>query len=174
MSAVAIGRHRKMYTPLLIALGALILIVGLLLLAWSKSGWLADRRNALGRIDRFVDDLNRLSERFPSISAQLDLPKLNDNWPVQRAEVVSEGTFFAWFKAGRPARTSGIPNAEALFRFARSQAEPLSFSIARVEDDPTDELIRRIKAVIDARTGRFLMDIRYVRLSQPQKSADIG
>ena len=156
-----------MLIPLLVAIGALISAVSLLFFSWAKSGWLIDRRTALARTDRFVEDLHVLFERFPHLSSELDLPKLNDAWVAQRSEIAASGQFLAWIKGGRPGKTFENPEAEALFRFARTQADPISYSIDRIEDQPSVELIDRINATIDQRTGRFLMEPRFIRLSKP-------
>lgn len=160
-----------MLIPLVVIIALLVVAVSLLFRSWSKSGWLIDRRTALARTDRFIEDLNVLVQRFPHLSSELDLSKVNDGWVAQRAEIAAASSFLAWLRGGRPSKTFENPETEALFRFARTQAGPISYSIDRIEDQPSVELINRINATIDPRTGRCLMETRFVRLSKPNNVA---
>lgn len=157
-----------MYIALVLTLGGLSLIGGFFLYAWARSGWLIDRRSAIKKIDRFVDDLNVLSQQFPELSSQLNLHNMNEAWTAQHAEMIADTKFSSWWKSGRPQTTLDDSKSAALFRFARTQADPIGYSIDRVTDTPSAELVRRIRAVIDPRTGRFTIDPGFVRLTKTE------
>lgn len=130
----------------------LVTAVMALYFMWSNSGWLIDRRHALSKLDSLIEELTNFGGRFPDLSTRLRLDDMHEVWPQQRAQVEEECSFVAWLRAGRPLETSLDRDSSALFQFARSQAGPLVWSMAQVQDEPDADLINRIKAVISRDT----------------------